>query len=97
MNMKRIVFATAAILICLIIIGISLHTMNKISDMNHERREQEKGEAIASRLAASTTVTTSIWDKIRTTETQTVSATESTTFEENTEQTEQIETITAGS
>ncbi|MBR1555568.1 MAG: hypothetical protein IJ644_09295 [Oscillospiraceae bacterium] len=70
MNMKRIVFAAGAILICLVIIGIMLHSMARVDEINQKRREKNKGEALASRIIT-TTATTSIWDALRPTETET--------------------------
>lgn len=68
MNMKRIVFVAVGILIMLAIMGYTLHSMSHIDEINEKRREQQKGEALASRLVT-TAVTTSIWDSLRTTET----------------------------
>ena len=83
MNMKRIVFVAAGILIMLLIMGFTLHSMSHIDELNQKRREQQKGEAIASRMVT-TTVTTSIWDSLRTTETETIQP------EENSENPEQL-------
>ncbi|MBE6876370.1 MAG: hypothetical protein E7496_06565 [Ruminococcus sp.] len=69
MNMKRIVFAAGGILIMLIIIGITLHSMANINEINQKRREKEKGEAQASQIIT-TVATTSIWDSLRPTETE---------------------------
>ncbi|MDE5737325.1 MAG: hypothetical protein K2H93_03055 [Oscillospiraceae bacterium] len=70
MNMKRIVFVAIGILIMLLIMGFTIYNINHIDEINQKRREQDKGEAIASRMVA-TTATTSIWDSLRTTETET--------------------------
>lgn len=70
MNMKRIVFVAVGILIMLVIMGFTLHSMRNIDEINQKRREQDKGEAIASRMVV-TTATTSIWDSLRATETET--------------------------
>lgn len=71
MNMKRIVFVAVGILIMLAIMGFTLHSMTKIDEMNQKRREQKEGEALASRLVT-TVATTSVWDALRTTETETI-------------------------
>ncbi len=70
MNMKRIVFATAGILIMLVIIFWTLHNITHIDEVNQKRREKNQGEALASRIIE-TTATTSIWDALRTTESET--------------------------
>ncbi|MBR4320192.1 MAG: hypothetical protein IKP69_09145 [Oscillospiraceae bacterium] len=72
MNMKRIVFFGAAILVMVIIIAWVLHSMTHIDEINQERREKEKGAALASQMVI-TTETTSIWDVLRSTETTGVS------------------------
>ncbi|MBD5143611.1 MAG: hypothetical protein HDT22_08415 [Ruminococcus sp.] len=69
MNMKRIVFVAVGILIMLLIMGFTIYNINHIDEINQKRREQDKGEAIASRMVA-TTATTSIWDSLRATETE---------------------------
>ncbi len=69
MNMRRIVFAAAAILIMLLIIFWMLHSMAHIDEINQNRREKEKGEAAASQMIT-TTATTSIWDALRSQETE---------------------------
>ena len=68
MNMKRIVFVTAGILIMLVIIFWTLHSMSHIDEINQKRRDKNQGEALASRIIE-TTATTSIWDSLRPTET----------------------------
>ena len=73
MNMKRIVFAAIGILIMLVILAFTLHSMSHVDEINQKRRDKERGEAIASKMIDSTTVTTSVWDRIRQTETETVS------------------------
>lgn len=73
MNMKRIVFFGVAILIMVIIMGWVLHSMMHIDEINQERREKDKGEALASQIIA-TTATTSIWDALRPAETTTTTA-----------------------
>lgn len=64
MNMKRIVFAAGGILIMLVIIFFTLHSMAHIDEINQKRRDMNKGEAQASRIIM-TTATTSIWDALR--------------------------------
>ncbi len=68
MSMKQIVFFGVAILIVLVIIGWMLHSMAHVDEINQKRREQEQGEALASRIIT-TTATTSIWDVLRQSET----------------------------
>ena len=68
MNMKRIVFVAIGTLIMLLIMGFTIYNINHINEINQKHREQDKGEAIASRMVA-TTATTSIWDSLRATET----------------------------
>ena len=70
MSMKRIVFVAGAILVCLVIIGIMLHSMAHVDEINQKRREKDRGEALASRIIT-TTATTSIWDALRPAETET--------------------------
>ena len=64
MNMKRMVFIAAGILIGLLIIGWMLHSMAQVSEVNRKRREKEAGEAMASQIIV-TTASTSIWDTLR--------------------------------
>lgn len=71
MNMKRIVFVAVGILIMLLIMGFTIYNINHIDEINQKRREQDKGEAIASRMVA-TTATTSIWDSLKATETENI-------------------------
>ncbi len=67
MNMKRIVFAGVGILIMLVIIFWTLHSITHIDEINQKRRDKNQGEALASRIIE-TTATTSIWDSLRPTE-----------------------------
>lgn len=83
MNMKRIVFVAVGILIMLAIMGFTLHSMSHIDELNQKHRDQQKGEALASRMVT-TAVTTSIWDSLRPTETEAV------TPEETSENPEQL-------
>ena len=64
MNMKRIVFAAGGILVMLVIIFFTLHSITHIDEINQKRRDKNKGEEMASRIIT-TTATTSIWDAIR--------------------------------
>lgn len=63
-NMKRMIWIAVALLVMIIIMGIGLHTLNHITEVNKERREKDKGEAIVAKILE-TTATTSIWDKLR--------------------------------
>ncbi len=63
-NMKRMIWVAVAMLIMIGIMGFGLHTLNKITEVNKERREKDKGEAIVARILE-TTATTSVWDKLR--------------------------------
>ncbi|MDE5883603.1 MAG: hypothetical protein K2H29_00745 [Oscillospiraceae bacterium] len=85
MNMKRIVFVAAGILIMLVIMGFTLHSMTRIDELNQKHREQQKGEALASRLVT-TVATTSVWDALRSTETETIAPEENSENSENLEQ-----------
>ncbi|MDE6729906.1 MAG: hypothetical protein K2J71_03925 [Oscillospiraceae bacterium] len=85
MNMKRIVFVAAGILIMLVIMGFTLHSMTRIDELNQKHQEQQKGEALASRLVT-TVATTSIWDALRATESETVAPAENPENSENPEQ-----------
>ena len=67
MNMKRIVFFGVAILIMVIIIAWVLHSMAHIDEINQQRREKDKGVALASQIVI-TPETTNIWDALRATE-----------------------------
>jgi hypothetical protein len=64
--MKRIIWIAVALLIMILILGFGLHTLNRISDVNRQRREKDAGEEFAAKVVM-TTATTSIWDKVRTT------------------------------
>ena len=66
--MKRIVWIAAAMLIMVGILGLGLHAINDIDKKNKEYRQQKEGEKVASMVAV-VTETTSIWDRLRTTET----------------------------
>lgn len=60
----RIVMIAAAFLVMFFIIGISLHSIQNISNANQKHKDKKEGEAIAS-IIAQTTATTSIWDYLR--------------------------------
>lgn len=62
--MKRIVWVAVTILIMIAIMGVGLHTLNRIEDANQQRREQKAGEDFASKITVETE-TTSIWEKVR--------------------------------
>ena len=83
MNMKRIVFAAVGILIMLVIMFFSIYTINHIDEINQRRRDKKAGEELASQLIT-TTATTSIWDALRPTETETLENSENSDNPENT-------------
>ncbi|MBR3630729.1 MAG: hypothetical protein IKN55_09740 [Oscillospiraceae bacterium] len=66
--MKRIVWVGVALLIMVFILGMGLHTLNDIDRKNREYRERREGEAVASRIAI-IPETTTVYDRLRTTET----------------------------
>ena len=70
MNMKRIVFIAVGILVMLGIIAWMLYSIAHVDEINQQRREKNRGEALASRMIT-TTATTSVWDALRQTETET--------------------------
>ncbi|MDE7121527.1 MAG: hypothetical protein K2O42_05140, partial [Oscillospiraceae bacterium] len=80
----------AGILIMLVIMGFTLHSMTRIDELNQRHREQQKGEALASRLVT-TVATTSVWDALRSTESETVAPVENTGNPENFENPENPE------
>ena len=63
-NMKRMVWVAVAMLIMIGIMGFGLHSLNRITEVNKERREKDKGEAIVVKVLQ-TTAATDIWDKLR--------------------------------
>ncbi len=73
-DMFRLVIITAAFLVMIIIIGVSLHSMKNISTANRKNQDKKEGEHIAS-IIAQTTATTSIWDYLRDKETTTQTVT----------------------
>ena len=62
--MKRMVWIAVAILVMIGILGYGLHTLNRIDQVNKERREKEAGEEFAAQISV-TTETQSVWDKVR--------------------------------
>ena len=66
--MKRLVWISVAMLICIAILGYGLYTMRHIEEINQRRRQQDAGSEIAMHIA-STIATTDIWDRLRQTET----------------------------
>ena len=74
--MKRLVWISVAMLVMVGILGYGLYTMRHIEEVNQRRREQNAGSEAAFRIVA-TTATTSIWDKLRETETTVDAAVES--------------------
>ncbi len=76
--MKRIVAITAAILAAVIIIGISVHSINQIDKMNQKKYEEEAAKAFASE-AAQTTAATDIWEFIHSAEERNTEATQTET------------------
>ena len=68
--MKRIVWISVALLIMVLIMAFGLHTLNDIDKKNKEYRQRKEGEAFASKVAI-VPQTTSIYDKLRVTETST--------------------------
>lgn len=66
--MKRIVAFAAAFLLVIIIMGLSINYMGKISETNRKRREIDQAKNVAASMAAETTETMSIYDYLRTTE-----------------------------
>ena len=68
--MKRIVWIGVALLIMVLIMAFGLYTLNGIDRKNKEYRERKEGEAFASQVAV-VHQTTSIYDKLRVTETST--------------------------
>ena len=49
-NMKRMVWIAVAMLIMIGIMGFGLHTLNRITEVNKERREKDKGEAFVAKF-----------------------------------------------
>jgi len=72
--MKRIVMFAAAIVIMLVIIAISIYSINHIGEINRKRDEKEAASNMAARIVA-TTETVSVWDRLRE-ERQTVAVTD---------------------
>ncbi len=68
--MRRLVWISVALLIMVGIMGYALFTMRNIENVNKRRHEQNAGTDLAAKIVA-TTETTSIWDKLRATETTT--------------------------
>lgn len=66
--MRRLVWIAAALLIMVGIMGYALFSMRHIKQVNQQRHEREAGNDIAVQIIA-TTETTSIWDRLRPTET----------------------------
>lgn len=71
--MKRVVWVAVTILIMIGILGYGLHTLGRIEEVNQQRREKEAGSDFVAKIAM-TTATTSIWDRLRETETVAVPA-----------------------
>ncbi len=63
-NMKRMIWVAVAMLIMIGMMGFGLHSLNRITEVNKQRREKDKGEAFVAKILE-TTVTTSVWDKLR--------------------------------
>ena len=63
-NMKRMIWIAVALLVMIAIMGFGLHTLNRITEVNKERREKDKGEAFVAKILE-TTVATNVWDKLR--------------------------------
>ena len=66
--MKRVVWVAVTILIMIGILGYGLHTLNRIEEVNQQRREKDAGEDFVAKITM-TTASTSIWDRLRETET----------------------------
>ncbi|MBQ8927781.1 MAG: hypothetical protein IJ055_05865 [Oscillospiraceae bacterium] len=62
--MKRIVMFAAAIVIMLVIIAISIYTINHIGDVNRQRQEQDDASSFAANIIIQTE-TLSVWDRLR--------------------------------
>lgn len=101
-DMVRILAVAAAFLVMCIIIGISLHSIEKIDKANQKVQDIEEGQKYAASIMQ-TNATTNIWEYLRnTTELQTETETTETEFSETLEsgvviegsQEEQIESET---
>ena len=101
-DMVRILAVAAAFLVMCIIIGISLHSIEKIDKANQKGQDIEEGKKYAASIMQ-TNATTNIWEYLRnTTELQTETETTETEFSETLEsgvviegsQEEQIESET---
>ncbi len=66
--MKRVVWVAVTLLIMIGILGYGLHTLDRIDEVNRQRREKEAGNDFVAKIAM-TTASTSIWDRLRETET----------------------------
>ncbi|MBR2086419.1 MAG: hypothetical protein IJ906_04685 [Oscillospiraceae bacterium] len=71
--MRRLVWIGAALLIMVGIFGYAMFTMRNIEQVNQRRREKDAGKDIVAQIVA-TTETTNIWEMLRSTETEAVSA-----------------------
>ena len=80
-NMKRMVWIAVAMLVMIGIMGFGLHSLNRITEVNKERRQKDKGEAFVAKILETTT-TTSVWDKLRAKQ----EANETTFLEESTDE-----------
>ncbi len=69
--MKRVVWVAVTLLIMIGILGYGLHTLNRIEEVNQQRREKEAGNDFVAKITM-TTASTSIWDRLRETETSVV-------------------------
>ena len=58
------------LLVMIAILAFGLHTLNEIDRKNREYRERKEGEAVASRIAV-IPETTTVYDRLRATETAT--------------------------
>ena len=60
--MKRVVWVAVTLLIMIGILGYGLHTLNRIEEVNQQRREKEAGNDFVAKITM-TTASTSIWDR----------------------------------
>ncbi len=64
--MKRIVAIAAAILVAMLIIGYTIHSINQIDKINRKNKEKEEAKDFAV-IIAQTTAGTEVWDQIHVT------------------------------
>lgn len=75
-DMVRIIAIAAAFLVMCIIIGISVHSINRIDQSNQEIKDVEAGKQFAASIM-NTEATTNIWDYLRNTTAPVTQTTES--------------------